>query len=424
MNNFQTFLKGTLVFLLAAFATVLSSCTEKLSVIGSDYLHDTITSGIHVYSDSSALRFQPIFKPTVQILYGLHEAINSDAPELFFGKVDGDIEVWAAMKMPLLTSTIGNVLTDTLILRMRPPSLYHYGDPNNQVLDFAVWTEEGNAVNDSTQTLDIVKTIQVVGSFTGTLSKDSLLTVRIPLDSNYLSTRLRTASLALVIRPNPGMNTIRWFASNENGDSTYAPTLKLLTQGPTDTVSVFVHPTIDFHIVVKENTVLPPGEHLVRGSYAARERIIINIDSIRSQLKLNPFATINSGLLQVRTDPQFRTTSNVPVDTIGPSLAYLPHPTGADSGEAFVSYGTSSASDPNLYGFQIRSLIENALRTGMDSLVLELRSGFAFRAFKGSSAAVEDYDVNRWVIYGPEYGTSAADVAKRPKLILTYSYLR
>ncbi|MEP7235141.1 MAG: hypothetical protein ABI778_07580 [Ignavibacteriota bacterium] len=423
MNNNFARTKGVLFLLIVSVAGILASCTEKLSVVGSDFLHDTISRGVHSYSDSNVVAFQPIDKRAITISYGLHVALNASAPELFFGKVNNDIEMWAAMKLPIVPPSLGSILSDTLYLRMKSPYPYHYGAENDQVVDFAVWTELGNLVNDSTTSLPLGLQ-DVIGSYQGTLMKDSILKIAIPLDTAVLNRNLRTSSLALVIKPNDAMNTIRWFASNENGDSTFAPTLKLFTQTATDTASVYLHPTIDFHIVGKEQTVVPPGEFMLRGSYAKRERIVVRIDSIKAQLKLTPFATINSGVLQIRSDKNFRKVSNVPLDSIGPSLIYIPNPTVSDSAQSFVAYGTSPAADPDLYGFQIRTLIENSLRSGVDSLVFELCSGFAFHYFKGSYAGAEDYNIDRWMFYGPDYGSTPVDIDKRPKLVVTYSYLR
>ena len=417
MYKSQTFWKGSIFFLVFACGILCSSCTEKLSGVGSGYLRDTITSGINTFSDSSALSFQPVTKRTVSIL-GRTFAINTDAPALFIGKVQSEnLESWAAMKIPILPpDTIRQILTDTLILRMRFG--FHYGDPADGNVDFSVWTEPNNAVNDSTSTLTQLNLGKIVGSYHGTVTADTV-SISIGLDTATLNPLLRTASLALVLVPNTSMNTIRAFASNENGDITFAPHLKFSIKGVSDTATIIRYPTNDFHVVTSDNP-SPPGELLLRGSYASREKIVINIKNIRNQLQLNPFTTINSALLEVRSDSKLHTTSSVPVDTTGPSLAYIPNTSVADSGHTFVAYGLPSATNPDLYGFQVQSLVEHALRVGDDSLVLELRAGFVFRTIGGSSVDVEDHNINRWVLYGMDN----ADKTKRPKLVLTYSYLR
>jgi hypothetical protein len=304
------------------------------------------------------------------------------------------------------------------MLRMR--FAYQYGNASDQNVDFSVYTEALNKVNDSTATLAVGDLGQVVGTFRGTVASDSFLTANIPLDVSIMNANLRTASLALVIVPNPGMNTIRAFASNENGDNTFSPQLKFSVKGAADTTAKIWYPSLDFHLVISDKAA-PAGEFLLRGSYASRERIVINIRNIRNGLQLNPFVTINSALLQVRSDHVLHTNSNVPVDTVGPALASIPNTSVGDSGHSFFDYGSHSVVDPDLYSYQIRSLIEHALRVGDDSLVLEIRSGFAYRTISGSSVDVEDYNINRWVLYGMDY---TADLAKRPKLVITYSYLR
>ncbi len=421
MHKSHTFGKSNL-FLIAICGIVLSlsSCTEKISGIGALYLKDTVSTGIHAYSDSSAFIFQPIVKQTF-IAAGQNVNLTINSSALMIGKVSGDIEAWAAMKMPILPDTIGQVLTDTLILRMRFP--YLYGDATDQKIDFSVYTEIGNQVNDSTKSLTIGNLSQIVGTYSGTVTSDSLLTISIPLDTGIMNKNLRTASLSLVLVPNSNMNTVRAFASNENGDNTFSPTLKLSVINPTrkDTAKITRNPTIDFAIVTDHAAPPPTGEFALRGSYAERERIVINLKNIRTQLQLNPFVTINSALLQLHSDSKLHTSSNVPLDTTPPALADIPNGSVGDSGRTFLGYGSHGTVDPDMYSFQIRDTIEHALRAGEDSVVIELRAGFAYRIFNGSQVDVEDYNINRWVFYGMDY---AADKAKRPALIISYSFLR
>lgn len=411
--------KYIFVFLFILLTSILSSCTEKISGIGNQYLRDTISTGLHSYSDTSGFTFRPILKQTVLASTGLSYELTRSSSELLLGSITGDVTSWVALKIPIFPDSVGQILADTLILRMRSP--YHYGNPTNQVIDFNVYASIDGSVNDSTKFLSMSNLLPTpVGSFSSMTGADSLVNAVIPLDTGMLSHALRTASLALVLVPKPDMTTIRAFASLENGDNTFSPTLKLFTQKtPTDSVTLFTNPSNDFY-VVSEGSPIPPGEFILRGSLAERERIVINIKNIRTQLQLNPLTTINSALLQVRSDPSYRTTSDVPLDTTGPSLAYIPNTSIADSGHAFVGFGTNSTVDTTLYSFQIRSNIENSLRVGDDSLVLELRAGFAFRTIAGSTVDVEDYTIDRWMIFGMNY----TDPAKRPKLILTYSYLK
>ena len=419
MHKFQTFRKVLFAFFIAAPGFLASSCTEKISGVGSTFLHDTVSSGIHLFADSSLFSFQPVVRRTINAS-GVDFNLNTDASSIFVGKVPSEgFESWGALKMPFLTDTIGQILTDTLVLRMRYP--YHYGDPADQKIDFTVYTNTN--LTSATSTLGSSDKGKPIGSFSGLVRNDTLITILIGLDTTILNPLLRTASLALLIVPNAPMNTVRAFASNENGDNTFSPTLKCIVKGATDTSTKYFNPTFDFFVEISDNP-SQSGEFITRGGFGARERIVIRIDSIRNQLKLNPFVTINSALLELRSDPKYHTFSDVPYDTTGPSLAYLPNTTVGDSGHTFVEYGTSSTSDTTLYGFQIRTLIENALRLSSDSLVLEVRSGFAYRIISGSTVDVEDYNINRWAFYGFNYGSSDADKAKRPKLVLTFSYLR
>ncbi len=419
MHKYQTLWKGKTLFLLATLGVLVSSCKEQISGVGSTYLHDTVSSGIHTFADSSSFNFQPVVRRTI-IASGLNVNLNTSASSLFVGKIASEgLEVWSALKIPILTDSVGQLLADTLILRMRYP--YHYGDLSDQMIDFSVYVN--NNLTTGTSTLAKSDLQQIVGSFSGTVGKDTVKTMLIALDTTIVNPLLRTSSLSLIIVPNTPMNTVRAFASNENGDNTFSPTMKFIVNGATGISTKNYNPTFDFFVEVSDGTP-QPGEFISRGGYAIRERIVVRIDSIRNQLKLNPFVTINSAILQVQSDLKYHSSSNVPLDTVGPSLGYIPNNSVADSGHTFVTYGTSSTTDQSRYGFQIRDLVESALRNGHDSLVLELRSGFAYRTITGSTVDVEDYNINRWSFYGVSYGSSEADKAKRPKLVLTFSYLR
>ncbi|MEI8135288.1 MAG: hypothetical protein WCH46_09505 [bacterium] len=416
MVKFTNLGRSVLLLLFIAAAGLTSSCTEKISGVGSGYLRDTISSGTQVFSDSSTLHFSQITKRTLTVS-GLTYSENVKSTVLLFGKVAGDIEAWTAMKMPFLPDSIGQVVGDTLILRMR--YAYHYGDASDENVDFSVWTETGNAVNDSTTTLSQSNLGKVVGTYKATIKKDTTATISVPLDTAILNSLLRTASLVLVIVPNASMNTVRNFASIENGDNTFSPALKLSIQGTAGVSTILRNPVTDCHYVISDNATLP-GEFTLRGSYAKHSRLVIDIRGIRTQLALNPFVTINSALLQLRSDPAAHKYSDYPVDTAGPVLAYVTNTGVADTGHFFVEYGSHSSADVDLYAYQVRAYIEHALRNGDDSLVFEFRSGFSSRIFNGATIDAEDYNINRWGLYGFD----VADKTKRPQLLLTYSFLR
>src|SRR5256885_16438845 len=124
---------------------LFSSCTEKISGVGSGYLLDTVSSGSRTFSDSSAFMFRPIIKRTV-IAAGRNFAINTASTALLFGKVSAEnLECWAAMKIPIQHDSIGEILSATLNLRIR--YAYHYGDASDQNMDFSIYTEVNNVVN-------------------------------------------------------------------------------------------------------------------------------------------------------------------------------------------------------------------------------------------------------------------------------------
>src|SRR5512140_1571561 len=119
MQIFQILRKNGLLVLTAVLGVFLASCQEKISSIGASYLKDTITSGIHVYSDSTVLTFAPIVKQVAYNSIGLSYALNRNASAMMIGQVSGDVQSWIAMKMPILTAdSVGAIVNDSLQLRM------------------------------------------------------------------------------------------------------------------------------------------------------------------------------------------------------------------------------------------------------------------------------------------------------------------
>ena len=59
-------------------------------------------------------------------------------------------------------------------------------------------------------------------------------------------------------------------------------------------------------------------------------------------------------------------------------------------------------------------------RLGYDRASARLAQRGQGRCVGGSTVDVEDYTINRWMLYGTDH----SDKAKRPQLVITYSYLR
>lgn len=400
---------------LSLLAVLLSSCKENISTIGSDYVNDSISRGSAVYSDANVLSFASLFKPTVSVT-GRTYNLNLNSPYLFFGSVAAEgLSAWSVIKIPFIQDSVGQVLDDSLVLSMS--NALYYGTSGSTLLEFDVYIATG--VTDSEATLTSAQLAGApVAHFSGMVATDSVLKVVLQLDTSRILPLLRTTQLALAIVPTANMNSVRAFASNDNGSALLSPSLKLLVAGANGNYTTSRSPEYDFHIVT-ESASAAPGVFELRGSTAQREQIVVNTKYIRTQLDLNPFTTINSGVIQITTDPAQHTYTSVPLDSALPALIYRDSIT-ADSIGAVASFGARSASDPNVIEYQIRTIIEYAIRHGLDSLVFELRNGYGSRSFGGTSMYVEDYNLDRWIVYGQ----SATEEAKRPKLLVTFSYLK
>ncbi|MBS1903687.1 MAG: hypothetical protein JSS75_08300 [Bacteroidetes bacterium] len=411
---------GRTSFHLAALAmlllgSLLSSCKENISTIGSDYVSDSVFRGSSSLADASVLRLSSFVKPTVSS-EGRSYNSNHSSPYLFIGQVASEgLSAWPVLKLPFLQDSVGQLLDDTLKLHMS--NAFYYGTSGSTTIEFDIYIS--NTVSDSMASISASDLVGApIAHYSGIVAADSVLNLALQLDTARLFPALRTTQLSLVLVPSANMSTIRAFASNENGSASLQPTLQLLAFSTAGNYTTTRIPEYDFH-VAQETQTPPTGTFELRGSVGRRERIVIDTRQLRTQLGLGPFATINSGLLTLFTDPTQHTFGSVPTDSSLPALIYRDSLT-ADSIAAIASYGSRSTTDANAINYQIRTLIEYAVRHSVDSVVLEVQTGYASRAFGGTAIFVEDYNVNRWICYGQD----ALDPTKRPRLTIAFSYLK
>jgi hypothetical protein len=402
---------------IAVFLFTLSSCEEKLSGIGYGFLRDTVAVKTTTLSDSGIFTSSSVAKKDVNAL-GVTFTLNYASPHLFIGKVPlENLESWIILKAPFVHDSAGSLLSAYLELPMR--NTFLYGETSTDSISFSVFLETAGKVTDSTRTLTKADlSANPVGFGFANVVKDSLGTIKVILDSASITPFIHTASLAFVLVPNASMKNIRSFAATDAGDVLLSPKIHYSMLKNGGTTETNYTPKFDYHLVTDDASVLP-GTFRLRGAAANRHRFTLDIKAIREQLALDPFTTFNNGLLQLQFEPNETSSSVVPMDTIAAVLAEIAAPQVADSAVILRSYGFRDDIASNAYNFQIREVIEKALRNGLDSVVLELRTGYAFRLFTGVQVAVEDYHVNRWTFYD----ISATDPTKRPKLFLTYSYL-
>lgn len=403
--------------LIAIFLFTLSSCEEKLSSIGYDFLRDTVVVKTTTLGDSGVLTTSQLSKKDVNAL-GVTFTINYASPHLFIGKVPSEnLESWIVLKAPLVPDTVGSLLSAYLELPMR--NTFLYGETSTDSISFSVYLETSGKVTDSTRTLTKSDLSAIpVGYGYASVARDSLGTIKVILNTASVEPFIHTASLAFVLVPTDAMKNIRSFAATDAGDVLQYSKIHYSTLKNGDTTETNHTPKFDYHLVTDDAPILP-GTFRLRGAAANRHRITLNVKAIREQLELNPYATFNNALLQLQLEPTATSSSVVPTDTLAAILAEIAAPQTTDSAVILRSYGFRDDITSNAYNFQIREVIEKALRGGLDSVVLELRTGYAQRLFTGVSVAVEDYHLNRWTFYD----VSATDPTKRPKLLLTYSYL-
>ncbi len=317
------------------------------------------------------------------------------SPYLFFGNVASEkLQAWAVLKIPFLVDTVGRVLNDSLVLKMKNTFLYSPG-MNSEVVDFFVYVETGHKTTDSAASLSMSDLNPTpVAHFVGTAGKDSLLKVVIQLDTAIVFPLLRTTALSLVIVPGPTMNSVRAFASIDNGAITSSPFLQLTIASGTGSYQTVRYPDYDYHIVSVTPTV-QQGMFELRGSAAQHERIVINTKEIRTRLALSPFSTINNALIEFTSDPAQHTTTIVPIDTVLPFLAFRDS-MADDSLKHYPLLSSRLSSDPNIFRYQIQNEIEYAIRHGLDSITFEFQSGFGLRSINSAVAIGDDYNLNHW----------------------------
>ncbi len=411
--NFRT--RYYLAFAVLALGFLLSSCEEKISTIGSSYVKDSVIRGVTSYTDS-VLKLQSVLKQTV-FTDGVRYTLSKNSPYLFFGSVPSEnLEAWAALKFPFLPDSVGAVLDDSLILTFR--TAYFYGpDPSDATLDFYIYTETGHRATDSTASLALSDlSAQPIYHYTGSVLKDTTTYIAIHLDTAILNPLLRTTSLALVIVPGPTMKSVRAFASTDDGNTANEPRLQMLIQGSANNYLISRYPDYDFHLVADGYTP-PAGMFELRGSKAQRERIAVSVKDIRERLGLNSFTTINKATLDFVIDGSLTATGVVPQDSTYPLLFFRGYHEVDDSTFGLEILPTLTGSTMS---YSIQSYVEYAIRHSLDSLTFDMVAGYATRTFGLHNAIVEDYNVNRWVVYSSD----AIDPTKRPKFTILYSNLK
>ncbi len=410
---------------LFAFALVVctffgAGCKEQISGIGGPFFSDKITEKTLTLIDSNTVKFANYVQPIVQSSVHSYN-VNAFGTTLFLGKVTDagaseNVQAWSLLRFQFLSSdTLANV--DSVRLQLRLIN-YRYGDLTNTHLDFSVYAETNQRVNDSTKSLTMADlSPSPLGTFVGDIMSDSTNTIYVKLDTSlYKHLDLTTAAFVLV--PN-AMSNVRGFGSSEN--SGFQPQMEYNVHQAATSDLVTTRPVVfDFPLVL-DASVAPAGEFSLRGSLSRREFVRVDVNRLNTPAdSISQFSTVNSAVLSLRLDRALTRHSDNSGDTAGPVVVQLFAPLTADSTAIVVSNGTVDPVDPTLYHFQIRTMVEQWLRDSTKNFGFELRSGYVLRTFGTRLDAVDDVTLNRWTFYGAD----ATDPAKRPVLVLTYSILK
>ena len=412
------------LFIILSGALTLSSCTDKISTLGAPYYPDTVEFRTSIRTDTGFMQFSSVIHPSVPVSDTSYNLTYS-SPLMLIGrstKGTDNLESWGVLQFPVLTGdTLSRVRGIRLLLKDIP---YKYGDTTTSKVDFRVYESAGSGkLSYSTTQLALTDlSPDTLGSFQQAAFQDSSdNVVAIPIDTLKLvngKSDLSATSFAFVVTPGAGMTNVRGFGTSENvlADANSVPQLEYRVQVDTGIRTILLSPLLDMHIV-KDQSVTPAHEFTLRGGTGLREFLNFNLSRPSDTAQLNPFSTINGAVLVLQIDPANSATSNLSLDTVGPSIAELTNPN--DTGSSLWTVGYRNHAGDLAIRFQLQTLFEYWLRNPSLNLGLELRSGFVRRTFALSSLGVEDNTLNRWTFYGPDY----PDVSKRPQLILSYSKL-
>lgn len=402
-----------LLILLPAFA--LLSCEDELSSLGNEHFPDPATVVSQAFdlggADTALATFRSYSNALLELSTSNYNS-NYSATTLFVGRTaTADPEVWSVLRFPVLSAdTLSRVTSVRLVLSVVP---FVYGASDTKA-SFDVYIEGGSKVTQATTSLtraDLSGT--AFASFDATLPDSALHSVVLELDSSIRS-QLGAVSLAFVVVPRATMTNVRAFGSSESVDKRFHPRLEYSYRQDTAIKTTSVTPSMDYSIVSRPQVT---SDLVVSGGINQRTRIRFALEKLTS-LHQNPFATINDATLTLRLDPSRSSLLNTR-DTLAPAIVLLESARETDTIGNLLTWGERDKSDPTLYRFQVREMLEHWLRNPTQNFGFELRAGSVMRSFGTQRASTEDYSLNRRVFFGP----TGADPAQRPHLHITYSTL-
>lgn len=410
----KLFLPVHTIALLLLTALGLSACEDEVSTIGAPYFSDTI--GIR----TDTVTLSPSTSGITVSNYGLPVIPTSTLPfnatagsgTLFFGKAEaGAVEAWSVLKFPVLRDdTLSKVTSVKLILKVIP---YRHGDQSTLAEDLKVYVEGAGKITEATTSLALNDlSPNPFGHFMGEQKDTTGLSIEITLDS-AIRTQLSAASTSLVLVPG-AMSNIRAVGSVDVADAQFHPQLEYTYLDGTTEKKTYRKPLLDMTIVKRVNS-QPADELLIAGG--TNDRVLFTMDP--DALHIDRFAAINTALLRMKLDPTHSSIGQNVRDTAGPAIIFKNTASQSDTSVTLIAFGIRSKTDPNIYEFQLRDVIETWLADPTSNFGFELRAGYAIRKAGGNLIITEDYSLNRWAFYGP-----SSAPADRPQLFITSSSLK
>lgn len=404
--------------IVAAIGLSLSSCEDELTSIGAPYFGDTVDVKTITTTlgpgDETLVSFRS-YSSTPIDLGGLRYNPTFSATSLFVGSAEnGAVESWAVLRFPAINAdTLARASGFKLLLKVVP---FTHGEATTDV-DLNVYVEGARKITNST--LSLTQADLSTNAF-ATVKSQVPDTARhllsIPLDST-IRTQLSAASLAFVVTPGSTMKNVRGFAAAELTDAQFRPVLEYTFASDTGARVVRLTPILDYSIIRRTEQPVA-NTHFIAGGTNDRLHITMNLADT-SRIRPNVFATINNAILTLTLDPTRSSVGMNRRDTAGPAIIIRRSPNDIDTSSTLIAFGEQDNTNPNVYRFQLRDMMEYWLRFPAFNFGFDLRGAYVLRNFGVREALTDDYSVNRWTFYGPQ-----AAEADRPKLHITYSTLR
>jgi hypothetical protein len=391
----------------------LNACEDEVSNIGAPYFSDTIgitSDTFNISSSTSGITVSGYSLPAVPTSKLTYNA-TAGSGTLFLGKAEsGALEAWPVLKFPVIGDTMNSVTAVRLLLKVVP---YLHGEQSVLTEDFKVYVEGSGKISENTISLSLADlSANPFATFNGPVTDSSMIEVNITLDT-AIKTQLRAAATSIVIVPG-AMSNVRAFGSSDISDAKFHPQLEFTYLDGTTEKKTYRTPSLDMTIVKRVNNHSADQLFIAGGT---NDRVLLSVKP--DSLNIDRFASINTATLRLKLDPTRSSVGQNVRDTLGPAIVFKGSSSQSDTAVTLFAYGVKSKTDPNVYEFQLRDVIETWLDRPSTNFGFELRGGFAARTVGGNVIYTEDYSLNRWTFFGPN--SAEAD---RPSLFITSSNLK